>query len=116
MKRVRDAETPRSRVGRQARPARRHHKDNRPPPALSGQGRVSKSGKHLVETIRCARCAALMFKAEAGALRGTLEIKCRRCGAMNSLRPVEAARSERRSERLSQGETHATNQTQDRVR
>ncbi|QLP96943.1 MAG: Com family DNA-binding transcriptional regulator [Rhodoblastus sp.] len=37
-----------------------------------------------METIRCARCRALLFKAEAGALRGALEIKCRRCAAMNS--------------------------------
>ncbi|MBO9500774.1 Com family DNA-binding transcriptional regulator [Brevundimonas sp. A19_0] len=39
------------------------------------------------EVVRCASCAALLFKAEPGALAGQLEIKCRRCSALNVLRP-----------------------------
>ncbi|WP_376751988.1 Com family DNA-binding transcriptional regulator [Brevundimonas nasdae] len=39
------------------------------------------------ETVRCASCSALMFKSEPGALSGVVEIKCRRCSALNVLRP-----------------------------
>ncbi|WP_188082785.1 Com family DNA-binding transcriptional regulator [Sphingobium scionense] len=37
---------------------------------------------------RCASCRALLFKSEPGAIAGVIEIKCRRCGTFNSLRPV----------------------------
>lgn len=39
-----------------------------------------------VESIRCAKCRALLLKA---ALGSSVEIKCRRCGAFNAvaLRP-----------------------------
>lgn len=39
------------------------------------------------ETVRCASCSALLFKSEPGALAGVVEIKCRRCSALNVLRP-----------------------------
>jgi phage FluMu protein Com len=42
------------------------------------------------EGIRCS-CGALLFRAAGGALRGAVEIKCRRCGTLNSLRPIEPA-------------------------
>ncbi|OYW52655.1 MAG: hypothetical protein B7Z30_15500 [Rhizobiales bacterium 12-68-15] len=41
-----------------------------------------------MENIRC-RCGALLFRAAPGALRGQVEIKCRRCGTLNALRPIE---------------------------
>ena len=47
----------------------------------------SKSSAPL-EAVRCASCAALLFKVEAGAMRGRIEIKCRRCSALNVLRPT----------------------------
>lgn len=37
--------------------------------------------------VRCASCRALLFKAAARAIAGVIEIKCRRCGTFNSLRP-----------------------------
>ncbi|MBK5960935.1 hypothetical protein CCR97_22410 [Rhodoplanes elegans] len=54
-----------------------------------------------VETIRCARCRALLFRATAGAIAGPVEIKCRRCGTFNVLRPSEPSRErpERRDPR-----------------
>ncbi|PZU62241.1 MAG: hypothetical protein DI552_00635 [Brevundimonas sp.] len=39
------------------------------------------------EPVRCASCSALLFKSEPGALAGVVEIKCRRCSALNVLRP-----------------------------
>ena len=35
-----------------------------------------------VESIRCGQCGALLFRASPEALRGPLEIKCRRCGTI----------------------------------
>ncbi|WP_404977689.1 Com family DNA-binding transcriptional regulator [Ancylobacter sp. 3268] len=49
--------------------------------------------------VRC-RCSALLFR--TAAIRDTIEIKCRRCGTLNSLRPAEPI-PERR-ERLSPGD------------
>ncbi|WP_367115951.1 Com family DNA-binding transcriptional regulator [Xanthobacter sp.] len=43
-----------------------------------------------MENVRC-RCGALLFRTERGAIRGRLEIKCRRCGTLNALRPTEPA-------------------------
>ncbi|MQT13629.1 Com family DNA-binding transcriptional regulator [Segnochrobactrum spirostomi] len=45
-----------------------------------------------MDDFRCGRCRALMFRAAAGAIAASLEIKCRRCGALNHLRPIEPAR------------------------
>ncbi|MEW6124758.1 MAG: Com family DNA-binding transcriptional regulator [Pseudomonadota bacterium] len=42
-----------------------------------------------MENIRCTRCGALHFRAAHGALRGVVEIKCRRCGTVTVLRPPE---------------------------
>lgn len=52
-----------------------------------------------METIRCGGCAALLFKASPRALAGRIEIKCRRCGRINHLRPIEPTpeRRERRN-------------------
>ncbi|MBS7555648.1 Com family DNA-binding transcriptional regulator [Ancylobacter dichloromethanicus] len=54
-----------------------------------------------MKDIRCS-CGALLFRAAGGALRGAVEIKCRRCGTLNFLRPIEPE-SERR-ERHSNGD------------
>ncbi|WP_413818466.1 Com family DNA-binding transcriptional regulator [Sphingobium sp.] len=45
--------------------------------------------------IRCAGCRALLFKAEPGAIAGVIEIKCRRCGQFNCMRPQSPPRSPR---------------------
>ncbi|OYW33260.1 MAG: hypothetical protein B7Z41_05915 [Rhizobiales bacterium 12-66-7] len=52
-----------------------------------------------MENIRCGRCSALLFRAAPAAIRDTIEIKCRRCGTVNSLRPIEP--TSERQERLS---------------
>ncbi|WP_084539946.1 Com family DNA-binding transcriptional regulator [Azorhizobium doebereinerae] len=39
--------------------------------------------------MRCGSCRALLFRAGRGAISGTIEIKCRRCGTLNALRPPE---------------------------
>ncbi|WP_102026022.1 Com family DNA-binding transcriptional regulator [Rhizobium subbaraonis] len=39
--------------------------------------------------IRCGSCSALLFKAGPGAIAAGIEIKCRRCGTINHLRPPE---------------------------
>ncbi|PHR92525.1 MAG: hypothetical protein COA78_33400, partial [Blastopirellula sp.] len=39
-----------------------------------------------MKPIRCTSCSALLFKSDRGAIAGTIEIKCRRCGTINSLR------------------------------
>ena len=44
-----------------------------------------------MEPVRCGRCRALLFRAES--LGGVIEIKCRRCGTINHLRPSEPAQS-----------------------
>lgn len=42
----------------------------------------------MKESIRCASCNALLFKAEVNAIAGAIEIKCRRCGTVNTMRPM----------------------------
>lgn len=42
-----------------------------------------------MENVRCGKCSALLFKAKRGAISNDLEIKCRRCGTLNHLRPAE---------------------------
>ena len=39
-----------------------------------------------MESIRCGDCRALLLKADTVALRGRIQIKCRRCGAINHVR------------------------------
>ncbi|WP_156616692.1 Com family DNA-binding transcriptional regulator [Agrobacterium vitis] len=53
-----------------------------------------------MENIHCGSCRALLFKAERGAIAKAIEIKCRRCGSFNHLRPAEPApdRQQRQSE------------------
>lgn len=41
-----------------------------------------------MKNIRCGTCKALLFKA-GRAFAGDMEIKCRRCGTINHLRPAE---------------------------
>ncbi|WP_420839836.1 Com family DNA-binding transcriptional regulator [Allorhizobium sonneratiae] len=41
-----------------------------------------------MKNIRCGTCTALLFKA-GRAFAGDLEIKCRRCGTINHMRPAE---------------------------
>ena len=42
-----------------------------------------------MESIRCGQFGAPMFRASLKALRGPLEIKCRRWGTINHLRAAE---------------------------
>ncbi|WP_415454771.1 Com family DNA-binding transcriptional regulator [Azorhizobium caulinodans] len=39
--------------------------------------------------MRRGTCRALLFRAGRGAISGVIEIKCRRCGTLNALRPQE---------------------------
>ncbi|MEM8541900.1 MAG: Com family DNA-binding transcriptional regulator [Pseudomonadota bacterium] len=48
-----------------------------------------------LENIRCASCRALLFKARQGAIANDIEIKCRRCGTINCLRPIEPKQESR---------------------
>ncbi|TRL38043.1 MULTISPECIES: Com family DNA-binding transcriptional regulator [Rhizobium] len=52
--------------------------------------------------IRCGKCSALLFRAEHDAISNVIEIKCRRCGTLNHLRPIEPAsdRQERQPDRV----------------
>ncbi|MBX8799216.1 Com family DNA-binding transcriptional regulator [Ochrobactrum sp. MR28] len=42
-----------------------------------------------MKEIRCGKCHALLFRAKHGAVANDIEIKCRRCGTLNHLRPIE---------------------------
>ncbi|WP_150523074.1 Com family DNA-binding transcriptional regulator [Roseibium sediminis] len=55
-----------------------------------------------MQEIRCGRCRKLLMKSEPAAIRGMVEVKCPRCGTMNSLRPVEPL-PERPGERTLKG-------------
>lgn len=57
-----------------------------------------------MENVRCGKCRALLFKARSGAIAGSIEIKCRRCGTINHLRPSEPATD--RPERPTATEAH----------
>ncbi|WP_371932275.1 Com family DNA-binding transcriptional regulator [Roseibium sp. MMSF_3361] len=48
-----------------------------------------------MQDIRCGSCNALLFKTRQGIISNDIQIKCRRCGTLNHLRPVEPS-SERR--------------------
>ncbi|WP_084407918.1 Com family DNA-binding transcriptional regulator [Pseudovibrio sp. Ad37] len=48
-----------------------------------------------MESIYCRDCSALLLKKEQNALQGRVEIKCRRCGTFNDLRPDESPRRTR---------------------
>ena len=52
---------------------------------------MSAQEKTGLRDIRCGVCHALLFRAGQGAVAGGIEIKCRRCGAINHLRPDEPA-------------------------
>ncbi|MBU2652630.1 MAG: Com family DNA-binding transcriptional regulator [Bacteroidetes bacterium] len=54
-----------------------------------------------MESIRCGntRCRALLFKAADNAIADLIEIKCRRCGTINSLRPAPSPSPERHERR-----------------
>ncbi|MBD8554933.1 Com family DNA-binding transcriptional regulator [Rhizobium sp. CFBP 8762] len=47
-----------------------------------------------MKNIRCGSCSALLFKAGHGAIANDIEIKCRRCGTFNHLRPLPAQDTE----------------------
>lgn len=79
---------------RRSRPAmnRLYQAGITPPPAHGGRGNrehpfMESSPPKPAAAVRCANCRALLFKAEDGAIAGTIEIKCRRCGAFNFMRP-----------------------------
>ncbi|BBF92342.1 Com family DNA-binding transcriptional regulator [Blastochloris tepida] len=77
------------------------------PPQLWRAGvRWHDSGYQHVEDIRCGSCRALLLRAATGAIAGAVQIKCRRCGTFNTLRPIEPV-SERR-ERPTSGEAPCT--------
>ncbi|MDH5752534.1 MAG: Com family DNA-binding transcriptional regulator [Deltaproteobacteria bacterium] len=42
-----------------------------------------------MQDYKCGSCRALLFKATPATIQGLLEIKCRRCGTINHLRPTE---------------------------
>ncbi|MCJ8026994.1 Com family DNA-binding transcriptional regulator [Shinella yambaruensis] len=42
-----------------------------------------------MRNVRCGSCRALLFRAGHHAIAGVIEIKCRRCGTLNHLRPHE---------------------------
>ncbi|MEM1284967.1 MAG: Com family DNA-binding transcriptional regulator [Pseudomonadota bacterium] len=42
-----------------------------------------------MKDYRCGRCRALLFRGSSKTIGDVLEIKCRRCSAMNILRPAE---------------------------
>ncbi|WP_425596057.1 Com family DNA-binding transcriptional regulator [Roseibium album] len=42
-----------------------------------------------MKEIRCGTCRKLLMKSADRAIVGIIEIKCPRCGTMNSLRPLE---------------------------
>ncbi|WP_422371357.1 Com family DNA-binding transcriptional regulator [Hoeflea sp.] len=44
-----------------------------------------------MKDIRCGKCSALLFKAGHNAIANDIEIKCRRCGTINHLRPPDVA-------------------------
>ncbi|MCW5711256.1 Com family DNA-binding transcriptional regulator [Shinella sp.] len=44
-----------------------------------------------MQNIRCGSCRALLFRARHAAISNDIEIKCRRCGTLNHLRPIEPA-------------------------
>ncbi|WP_420875687.1 Com family DNA-binding transcriptional regulator [Prosthecomicrobium hirschii] len=54
-----------------------------------------------METVRCGYCDALLFKAR-GSIGTLIEIKCRRCGTLNHLRPAEPSND--RQERPDRGD------------
>lgn len=63
-----------------------------------------------MEDVRCGRCRALLLRAADSAIAGSVEIKCRRCGTINHLRPSEPAPE--RPERQSRIEsTHGAEET-----
>jgi phage FluMu protein Com len=51
-----------------------------------------------VQNIRCGKCRALLFRCEPAAIARAIEIKCRRCGTINLLRPLEPAPERRERE------------------
>ena len=63
------------------------------------QGGLSVKEIKLMEPIRCRDCHALLFKTAKNAISGIIEIKCRRCGTLNQLRPKPPL-PERQTERL----------------
>lgn len=46
-------------------------------------------GYQDVKDYRCGRCRALLFRGTSKTVGDVLEIKCRRCSAINVLRPAE---------------------------
>ncbi|WP_442793795.1 Com family DNA-binding transcriptional regulator [Pannonibacter sp. SL95] len=44
-----------------------------------------------MKDIRCGCCRALLFRMAAAPSAPAIEIKCRRCGTINHLRPPEPA-------------------------
>ena len=56
-----------------------------------------------LRAVRCGKCAALLLKARPRAIADIIEIKCRRCGHLNILRPEEPA--PQRAKRIGERET-----------
>ncbi|MEM6381638.1 MAG: Com family DNA-binding transcriptional regulator [Pseudomonadota bacterium] len=65
---------------------------------------VQESGYQDVKDYRCARCNALLFKGTSQTIGDVLEIKCRRCSAINVLRPAEPRSERPRSARSEQSD------------
>gem|GEM_PF-2814889 len=50
-----------------------------------------------MKEVRCGKCRALLFKAGSGAITGTIEIKCRRCGSINTPRSANPTQQKTRT-------------------
>lgn len=62
-------------------------------PLLTGSpGRVAERSDNYdsMLKVRCGRCAALLLKRDPIPLAGAIQIKCRRCRYLQTLRPGEA--------------------------
>ncbi|WP_422785599.1 Com family DNA-binding transcriptional regulator [Roseibium algae] len=59
--------------------------------------------------IRCASCRRLLLKSADRAIVGPVDIKCPRCGTMNSLRPLVIDPTEPVSERPERRDNEALN-------
>ena len=68
-----------------------------------------------MESIRCAaeHCRAVLFKAAAGAIIDGIQIKCRKCGAINTFRQRAKGSTTERRRASSEAETGRGKAAQD---
>lgn len=77
-------------------------------------GRDQVNTDSSVQSIRCGKCRALLFRCAADAIGAEIEIKCRRCGTVNHLRPTRPApeRLERPAMETARGDETETPKTE----